>query len=64
MKGGDFMSYIKRLIEDIDVEHDNNLCKGYSVRESINEISSRRRMKRKNVVEALEIMGADTDESY
>lgn len=58
------MSYIKRLIEDIDVEHDNNLCKGYSVRESINEISSRRRMKRKNVVEALEIMGADTDESY
>ena len=58
------MSYIKRLIEDIDVEHDNKLCKGYSVRESINEISSRRRMKRKNVVEALEIMGADTDESY
>lgn len=58
------MSYIKRLIEDIAVEHDNNIIKGYSVRESINEISSRRRMKRKMVVEALEIMGADTDESY
>lgn len=58
------MSYMKRLMEDIAVEHDNNLYKGYSVRESINEISSRRRMKRKNVVEALKIMRADADESY
>lgn len=57
------MSYIKRLIEDIAVEHDNNLIKGYSINESINEISSRRRMKRKMVVEALKIMGADTVES-